>query len=277
MNAVRQILYIDRLLPCWISTRRGSRDSGEGSAGSDTAGAVPSVTAATLAVEAVDGAARAGTVTTAHGRFTTPCFMPVGTRGAVRLLDAGDLDDLGPQVVLANTYHLTLRPGVEVVEALGGLHRFTGWDGHILTDSGGFQVFSLARLRKITEEGVHFQNHLDGTPMFLWPREAMETQARKIASEIADTFALEGLLAVFWIIVTIRTVLDRDKLQWVRVDGTLRFDPDADTSLRAVTVVGTPDSTIEVGTEQHRIRPDHQQYAARDGSLRRTARAVLQN
>ena len=91
-----------------------------------------------------DGLARAGVVQTPRGAFTDPCFMPVGTRGAVRLLDAGDLDLLGPQVVLANTYHLMLRPGVEVVEALGGLHRFTGWQGHILTDSGGFQVFSLA-------------------------------------------------------------------------------------------------------------------------------------
>src|SRR5687767_13242844 len=94
-------------------------------------------------IEAIDGTARATTVTTARGTFTTPCFMPVGTRGAVRTLSAADLDELGPQVVLGNTYHLMLRPGADVVADLGGLHGFTGWGGHMLTDSGGYQVFSL--------------------------------------------------------------------------------------------------------------------------------------
>src|SRR3954453_4457974 len=97
-----------------------------------------------LSIDATAGAARAGTVTTARGTFRTPCFMPVGTRGAVRTLSAADLDALGVDVVLANTYHLMLRPGADAIAALGGVHRFAGWDGHVLTDSGGFQVFSLA-------------------------------------------------------------------------------------------------------------------------------------
>jgi queuine tRNA-ribosyltransferase len=102
--------------------------------------------------------------------------MPVGTRGAVRLLDAGDLDVLGPEVVLANTYHLMLRPGVEVVEALGGLHRFTGWDGHLLTDSGGFQVFSLAP--RIDDDGVTFRSTYDGSVHRLTPELAVRSQER---------------------------------------------------------------------------------------------------
>jgi queuine tRNA-ribosyltransferase len=131
---------------------------------------------ALLHIDAADGPARAGVVQTARGQFTTPCFMPVGTRGAVRLLDAGDLDLLGPQVVLANTYHLMLRPGVEVVERLGGLHRFTGWDGHLLTDSGGFQVFSLSP--RIDDDGVTFRSTYDGSRQRLTPETAVRIQER---------------------------------------------------------------------------------------------------
>ena len=123
---------------------------------------------------ASDGAARAGTVTTARGRFETPCFMPVGTRGAVKLLDSSDLDDLGPQVVLANTYHLMLRPGADVVAALGGLHRFTGWSGHMLTDSGGFQVFSLSPA--VDDDGVTFRSTYDGSSHRMTPESAVELQ-----------------------------------------------------------------------------------------------------
>src|ERR1700678_1708259 len=129
---------------------------------------------ARLDVTAVDGRARAGVVRTTRGTFTTPCFMPVGTRGAVRLLDAGDLDGLGPQVVLANTYHLMLRPGAEVVERLGGLHQFTGWDGHLLTDSGGFQVFSLQP--RIDDDGVAFRSTYDGSLHRLTPERAVVIQ-----------------------------------------------------------------------------------------------------
>src|SRR5262249_49908375 len=136
----------------------------------------PGVTPALLDVQATDGSARAGVVQTPRGLFTTPCFMPVGTRGAVRLLDAGDLDGLAPPVVLANTYHLMLRPGVEVVETVGGLHQFMGWQGHLLTDSGGFQVFSLPT--RIDDAGVDFRSSYDGSLHRLTPEAAVEIQER---------------------------------------------------------------------------------------------------
>jgi len=129
-----------------------------------------------LQVHATDGTARAGVATTARGSFRTPCFMPVGTRGAVKLLDAADLDSLGPQVVLANTYHLMLRPGAEVVESLGGLHAFTGWNGHMLTDSGGYQVFSLGP--SVDDDGVTFRSTYDGSTHRLTPEGAVEIQQR---------------------------------------------------------------------------------------------------
>jgi queuine tRNA-ribosyltransferase len=125
-------------------------------------------------VIAVDGDARCGVVSTRRGTFTTPCFMPVGTRGAVRLLDAEDLDVLGPQIVLANTYHLMLRPGADVVAALGGIRRFMGWEGHILTDSGGFQVFSLGP--RVDDDGVTFRSTYDGSIQRLTPEGAVAIQ-----------------------------------------------------------------------------------------------------
>ena len=127
-----------------------------------------------MVVEASDGAARAGTVRTARGAFRTPCFMPVGTRGAVKLLDTSDLEALGPQVVLANTYHLLMRPGADTVEALGGLHRFTGWGGHMLTDSGGFQVFSLGP--DVDDDGVTFRSTYDGSRHRFTPESAVAAQ-----------------------------------------------------------------------------------------------------
>ena len=129
---------------------------------------------ARFSVRTSSGAARAGTVETARGVFSTPCFMPVGTRGAVKLLDAADLDALGPQVVLANTYHLMFRPGADVVADLGGLHRFTGWAGHTLTDSGGFQVFSLGP--SVDDEGVTFRSVYDGSRHRLTPESAVAVQ-----------------------------------------------------------------------------------------------------
>lgn len=129
---------------------------------------------ARMTVEAVDGAARAGLVSTARGAFTTPCFMPVGTRGAVRLLDTTDLEALGPQLLLANAYHLMLRPGADVVAALGGLHRFMGWDGLILTDSGGYQVFSLDG--RVDDDGVTFRSTYDGSSHRLTPEAAVRIQ-----------------------------------------------------------------------------------------------------
>jgi len=131
--------------------------------------------------------ARRGILRTKRGDIQTPQFMPVGTQGSVKAVSPDELTQLGAQIILGNTYHLFVRPGMEVMRKFGGLHRFMGWDGPILTDSGGFQVFSLAKLRKITPEGVHFQNHLDGSPMFLGPREAMGIQAT-LGSDIAMLF-----------------------------------------------------------------------------------------
>lgn len=129
-------------------------------------------------VEAWDQAslARAGTIVTVHGRVPTPIFMPVGTRGTVKALAPDDLEAVGSQLFLANTYHLMLRPGEEVVARLGGLHQFIGWSGPILTDSGGYQVFSLSRLRKMTEMGLVFQSPYDGSKTFFSPERAVEVQ-----------------------------------------------------------------------------------------------------
>jgi queuine tRNA-ribosyltransferase len=132
----------------------------------------------------VSSKARRGRLTTAHGVIETPAFMPVGTQGSVKAVSPQELRELKAQIVLGNTYHLFVRPGLEVIRHFGGLHRFMNWDGPILTDSGGYQIFSLAKLRKITEEGVAFQNHLDGTPTFISPEIAMEIQAT-LGSDIA--------------------------------------------------------------------------------------------
>lgn len=127
-------------------------------------------------VQAIDGAARRGRLTTAHGVVNTPAFMTVGTAGTVKGLTTDQVEASGAEIILGNTYHLMLRPGAERVAALGGLHKFMNWPGPILTDSGGFQVMSLEDLRKITEEGVTFRSHLDGTPHELTPERAMEIQ-----------------------------------------------------------------------------------------------------
>ena len=120
--------------------------------------------------------ARAGRLVTAHGAVETPAFMPVGTQGTVKAMLPRDLRELGCQILLANTYHLYLRPGAELIHELGGLHRFMGWEGPILTDSGGYQVFSLASMRKISENGACFQSHLDGSTHLLTPEKAVEIQ-----------------------------------------------------------------------------------------------------
>jgi queuine tRNA-ribosyltransferase len=128
-------------------------------------------------VHAKDGAARAGTIVTAHGEVATPAFMAVGTAATVKAMQTRDVRDTGTDVVLGNTYHLMLRPGAERVAELGGLHAFMNWPHTILTDSGGFQVMSLAKLRKVTEEGVAFQSHIDGSKHMLTPERSMEIQA----------------------------------------------------------------------------------------------------
>jgi len=120
--------------------------------------------------------ARRGRLETAHGTIDTPVFMPVGTQGTVKATTPSELSEVGAQVILGNTYHLFLRPGLDVIRECGGLHRFMGWNRPILTDSGGFQVFSLSKLRRITEEGVHFNSHIDGAPCFLSPEVSMQIQ-----------------------------------------------------------------------------------------------------
>ena len=125
---------------------------------------------------ATDGAARRGTLTLAHGVVETPVFMPVGTYGSVKAMDPTELVDIGAQIVLGNTFHLWLRPGLDVIRAHAGLHRFMGWDKPILTDSGGFQVFSLGDLRKITEEGVKFASPVNGDKLFMRPEDSMQIQ-----------------------------------------------------------------------------------------------------
>jgi queuine tRNA-ribosyltransferase len=121
---------------------------------------------------------------TAHGAIDTPAFMPIGTEGSVKGVSPRELRELDAQIILGNTYHLFVRPGLEVIKHFGGFHKFMNWDGPILTDSGGYQIFALAKLRKIKEEGVHFQNHVDGTPAFISPEVAMEMQAT-LGSDIA--------------------------------------------------------------------------------------------
>ena len=133
---------------------------------------------------ATDGAARTGRLTTPHGVVRTPAFMPVGTAGAMKSLHWRDVREAGSDIVLGNTYHLMLRPGAERIAALGGLQVFTGWNGPMLTDSGGFQVMSLAQMRKVTEDGVTFRSHIDGDSVALSPERAVEVQ-RLLGSDIA--------------------------------------------------------------------------------------------
>jgi queuine tRNA-ribosyltransferase len=134
-----------------------------------------------------DGAARRGELALAHGKVQTPAFMPVGTYGTVKAMSPRELDEIGAQIVLGNTFHLWLRPGLDVIAAHGGLHRFMGWEKSILTDSGGFQVFSLGDLRKVSEEGVAFQSPINGDKLFLTPEESMRIQ-RVLDSDIVMIF-----------------------------------------------------------------------------------------
>ena len=160
----------------------------------------------------VDGRARRGVLTTAHGDVDTPAFMPVGTQGAVKGVTHRDLEDIGAQLLLCNTYHLYLRPGDDLIARRGGLHRFIGWSRPILTDSGGYQVFSLAARRTIDEEGVRFRSHLDGSAHVLTPEGAVDIQAR-LGSDIA--MALDECLAQPADAETARRSMERT-LRWAR-------------------------------------------------------------
>lgn len=138
-------------------------------------------------LKAQDGRARCGALTLDHGTVATPAFMPVGTYGAVKALSPAELKQIGADIILGNSFHLWLRPGLEVIEAHGGLHRFMAWDGPLLTDSGGYQVYSLGKLRKVSEEGVRFQSPVNGDHCFLSPEEAMRIQ-RVLNADIVMVF-----------------------------------------------------------------------------------------
>src|SRR5204863_3221471 len=144
------------------------------------------VSSLSFEIEARDDNARAGLLTTRRGVIETPVFMPVGTAGTVKGIRFEELEspDLDARIILGNTYHLWLRPGIEVIKAAGGLHKFIGWNRAMLTDSGGFQVWSLGKLRKITEQGTEFRSHIDGALCFLSPEISMEVQAA-LGTEIA--------------------------------------------------------------------------------------------
>lgn len=177
-------------------------------------------------------------MTTSRGRFSTPCFMPVGTRGAVRLLSSADLDDLGVQVVLANTYHLMLRPGTDVVAEMGGLHRFEGWGGHLLTDSGGYQVFSLGP--KVDDDGVTFRSTYDGSTHRLTPEGAVAAQEALGADIQMALDICPGLPAPFEVL---RAAVDRT-LQWA--ERARRVHRRADQCLFGIVQGGTsPDLRAE--------------------------------
>ena len=162
-------------------------------------------------VESTSGAARAGTLTLPHGEVRTPCFMPVGTQGTVRALSPNDLRTTGVSLVLANTYHLHVRPGEDVVGRLGGLHRFMGWDRPLLTDSGGFQVFSLEGSRTVSDDGVEFQSHVDGSRRFLTPERAMEIQWA-LGADVAMAF--DHVVPGGADLATARDAMERT-LQWL--------------------------------------------------------------
>jgi len=134
-----------------------------------------------------DSKARVGVMKTAHGDVQTPVFMPVGTQGSVKTLSNDELKDCGASIILGNANHLFLRPGLDVIKKAGGLHKFIGWDRPILTDSGGYQVFSLATLRKITEKGVEFSSHIDGAKHFITPEDVIDIQ-RTLGSDIMMMF-----------------------------------------------------------------------------------------
>ena len=162
----------------------------------DASGVIPgynvhksSMSAVTFTIQSQDSGshARTGLVRTSHAEFETPVFMPVGTQATVKAVTHEMLEGLDARIILANTYHLFLRPGIETIRELGGLHRFMSWDRAILTDSGGFQVFSLGDLRQITEEGVEFRSHLDGSRQFLSPERSIEIQ-RGLGSDIVMAF-----------------------------------------------------------------------------------------
>ena len=220
-----------------------------------------------MLVEASDGRARAGTMATARGTIQTPVFMPVGTRAAVKTLDTRDLERLGPPIVLANTYHLMERPGADLIAEMGGLHRFMGWDGHLLTDSGGYQVFSLAP--KITEQGATFRSVYDGSYVELSPERAVEVQ-ELLGSDIAmvldvctalpaDRAALRHALdlTIRWAERSKQAHSGGDQAQFGIVQGGVEVDLRVESAERTVAIGfdGYAVGGLSVGESRHRMVP----------------------
>src|SRR5438093_897894 len=198
-------------------------------------------------IHASCGAARTGTLRLPHGAVETPVFMPVGTQGTVRALSPGDLKAVGSQLVLANTYHLHVRPGERVVDRLGGLHRFMGWDRPLLTDSGGFQVFSLAGFRRVDDDGVEFQSHVDGGRRHLTPERATEIQWT-LGADIAMAF--DHVVPGGADETTARDALERT-LRWLE-RGLDLFDCVAPTRNGRNGSAFTPDGPVNIRNAEHR-------------------------
>jgi len=210
-------------------------------------------------VSACDGSARRGELRTAHGVVQTPAFMPVGTRGAVKALTHRDVEDLGAEIILGNTYHLYLKPGDELIARSGGLHRFIGWQRPILTDSGGYQIFSLADRRRILEEGAEFRSHLDGSLRLLTPESVADIQLR-LGSDIA--MVLDECIATPAPEEAARAAMERS-LRWARRART-RFRDVLDSN-------GTPDVTVtNAGQAQFGIIQGGTHAGLRTESVRRT-------
>ena len=221
-----------------------------------------------------DGAARRGELRTPHGVVQTPAFMPVGTRGAVKSVTQRDLVDLGAEIILGNTYHLYLKPGDGLIARAGGLHRFIGWDRPILTDSGGYQVFSLADRRRITDEGAEFRSHLDGSLHMLTPERAADIQVQ-LGSDIA--MVLDECIATPADQDITRMAMERS-VRWARRARArwrqIREDPGASGVL--VTNPGQAQfGIIQGGTypgSSHRERPGHDRDRIRGVRDRRAER-----
>jgi len=201
-----------------------------------------------------DTSARLGTLTTAHGVIETPAFMPVGTLGPVKGIDPQDLEQLGFRLMLNNAYHLYLRPGHKIIAEIGGLHRFTGWPGAILTDSGGFQMFSLAKLCRITDAGVSFQSHLDGSAHFITPETAIEIQEALGADII---MAFDQCLALPADHDAIREAVRRTSLWAARCQASRRR---SDQALFGI-VQGGLDPELRAGSARDLVRLQFDGYA----------------
>jgi len=222
-------------------------------------------------IDATSGAARAGTLTLPHGTVETPVFMPVGTQGTVRTLSPNDLRSIGATLVLANTYHLHVRPGEQVVERLGALHRFMGWDRPLLTDSGGFQVFSLEGFRRVDDDGVAFQSHVDGSRRSLTPERATEIQW-VLGADIAMAF--DHVVSGGADAATARDAMERT-LRWLERCGKrheeLKAAYDATTSRRTGNA-GAPERRGVVASRNQTLWPILQggtHLALREEGLRR--------